>query len=300
MKTANIVTTSDRLMNDPAEQESTSSQGLRKRRLVARIAVIICGLLLTAQIGMKVWQWWTVPNDAPVIGVSYDKAWHARAGISIKNYELCLIRSGARVVELDYDSGDPTELLEGIDALLLTGGGDVAPELSGADVGSVELVDRKRDDFEIALINGAIKRDMPILGICRSIQILNVAYGGTIRSLRDDPVLSKQHGIGLSSFDAHRVTVEADSILSTIVGSREIGVNSFHGQAVARVGEGLIVVATAEDGVIEALEHPGKTFVLTTQWHPEIPPAKMEYFERFFEEAQRYRRRQTDKRNRQE
>lgn len=284
-------------MNNPAEQKKANFRGLRKRRISVRIAVIICGLLLAAGIGMKVWQWWTIPTDAPVIGVSYDTAWHARAGISTKNYELCLIRAGARIVELDYDSDDPTELLKRIDALLLTGGGDIDPALSGAAERSVEFVDRKRDEFEIALINGATQRNMPILGICRGIQILNVAHGGTIRSLRSEGLLSQRHGIGLSSFDAHRVTVEADSRLSTIVGGGEMSVNSFHGQAVDRVGEGLIVVATAEDGVIEALERPDKTFVLATQWHPEIPPAKMVYFEQLIEEARRYRRRQAEKLN---
>jgi gamma-glutamyl-gamma-aminobutyrate hydrolase PuuD len=153
------------------------------------------------------------------------------------------------------------------------------------------MVDRERDDFEIALIREAVLRDLPVLGICRGVQILNVAHGGTIRNLRDDPAMSARHGIGLSSFDAHPVTVEANTRLAELCGAGTMSVNSFHGQAVGDVGSGLSAVAMAEDGVIEAVERPDKTFIVATQWHPEIPPPQMGYFERLLAEAERYRQR---------
>ena len=172
---------------------------------------------------------------------------------------------------------------------MLAGGGDVDPELYGGDPGGAKLVDRARDDFELALIRGALKRDMPILGICRGIQILNVAQGGALRSLRDDPRLAENHGIGLDSFDAHEVTIVEGSKLAELLGAGRHEANSFHAQAVGTIGTGLVPAATAEDGVVEALEMPGQTFVITTQWHPEIPPPQMEVFEAFLDAAQEYR-----------
>ena len=248
-------------------------------------------MLILGQLALRTWQWAAVPEDAPRIGVSYDTAWHARAGVSTKNYAVCLTRAGARIIELRPGVDDPAQILDRIDALLLTGGGDVDPELYGGDPETGVLVDRARDDFELALVAGAIERDMPILGVCRGVQILNVAHDGALRDLRGDEEAAVRHGIGSSSFSAHQVTVEDDSLLRSIVEAGEIEVNSFHGQAVGEPGDGLRVVAVAEDGVIEGLERSDRTFVLATQWHPEIPPAQTAYFERLVQEAVRYRER---------
>ncbi len=162
--------------------------------------------------------------------------------------------------------------MDQIDGLLLTGGGDIDPRLYGGNPDNGQLVDRVRDDFEIALIRGALEREMPILGICRGIQILNVAQGGTLKTLRNDAERSKRHGIGLSSMSAHDVTISPDSQLARLLQPGDRAVNSFHGQAVDKVADGLTVVATAEDGAIGAIECPGRAFVVTTQWHPEVPP----------------------------
>jgi gamma-glutamyl-gamma-aminobutyrate hydrolase PuuD len=240
---------------------------------------------------IQLWRWAAVPEGSPVIGVCYDRAWHARAGISTKNYELCLTQAGAQILELDPDRHQVEQVLDDVDALLLTGGGDVDPDLYGGDPASAQLVDRPRDDFEIALIQEALRREMPILGICRGIQILNVTLGGTLRSIRDDPEFAARHGIDLSSFAAHGVTVEPDSRIAEVIGEGRHQVNSFHGQVVDRVADGLQVTAIAEDGLVEALERPDRTFVVATQWHPEIPPATMEFFERLVAEARRYRSR---------
>jgi gamma-glutamyl-gamma-aminobutyrate hydrolase PuuD len=262
----------------------------RKRRFVLWIAVLVVSLLVAIVLLPNLWRV-AVPADAPVIGVSFDQAWHAHCGLSTKNYELCLLRAGARIRILDPGEDDPHKVLDEIDGLLLTGGGDVDPELYAGQPGTGQLVDRERDDFEIALIHGAVSRDMPMLGICRGVQILNVAHGGTIRNLRDDPARSARHGIGLSSFNAHNVTVESNSRLAELAGAGTMNVNSFHGQAVGDLGDGLSVAAVAEDGVIEAVERPDKTFIVATQWHPEIPPPDLRYFERLLAEAEQFRRR---------
>ncbi len=151
--------------------------------------------------------------------------------------------------------------------------------------------DRKRDVFELELIRGALERDMPILGICRGIQILNVARGGTIRNLRDHPELAEIHDISFRSMDAHDVEVAAGTKLARIVGTASKRVNSFHGQAADRQGRGIRVAAKSPNGVIEAIEMPQYTFVICTQWHPEVPPAQMSLFKAFIDAAREFRKR---------
>jgi len=187
-------------------------------------------------------------------------------------YEDALARAGGRTVLITPtdDGGRLRAMLDGVDALLLTGGGDVDPALYGGESGDGFLVDRARDEFEIRLIRAAIELDMPILGICRGIQIFNVAHGGTIRNLRNDEVLSQHHGIDTDSFSAHDVEVVDGTRLAAYIGAGRHRVNSFHGQAVGRVGSNLRVCATADDGVVEAVERPDRSFAIAIQWHPEI------------------------------
>ena len=250
--------------------------------------VIFC-LVAGSYVGMWVWRWATVARDAPVVGLSLDTAWHARAGITTTSYQVALTRAGARVLEIRPQSGDADRILDEIDALLLAGGGDVDPALFGGEPSEAHLVDRDRDELELALIRGALERDMPILGICRGIQILNVAQGGSVRNLRDDADRAATHGIDLDSIDAHSVEIAAGSKLGKLLGSGPRRVNSFHGQAVGELGEGLRVAARASDGVVEAIELPDRPFVIGMQWHPEAPPQQMAVFEAFLEAAEAYR-----------
>jgi putative glutamine amidotransferase len=122
---------------------------------------------------------------------------------------------------------------------------------------------------------------------------LNVALGGTIRNLRAEEAVADRHGIGTGSFTAHDVTVTAGTRLAEAIGSGDRHVNSFHGQAVGRVGEGLRVCAVADDGVVEGVERPDKTFVVAVQWHPEIRSLTDEeglvLFQRLVREAKAYR-----------
>ena len=281
-------------LDNSAQQQTPvakSTNGKIHRKRLRPLVVISLSLILSGVAGWEIWKWAAVPADAPVIGVSFDTAWHARARISTKNYEVALTQAGGRIFELDLERDKPEQVLDRIDALLLTGGGDIDPELYGGDAGDAELVDRNRDDFELALIRGAIQRDMPILGICRGIQILNVAQGGTLKNLRGDPKLSQTHGIGLNSMDAHSATIAPNSKLARILGTRSLRVNSFHGQAVDQVAKGVVIAATSDDGLIEAIELPNQTFVVCTQWHPEVPPQQTSVFEAFLTEAKAYRSR---------
>ena len=239
----------------------------RRRRIVLVLLAVLCGGPVLLVTGYLIWRP-RPPEGGPRIGLSMASNFVVQRPL----YEDALARAGGRAV-LITPTDDQTRIgamLDEIDALLLSGGDDVDPATYGGDPDDAGRTDRRRDEFEVQLIRAALDRDLPILGICRGIQILNVAHGGSIRNLRADQVLSEHHGIDVDSFTAHEVTVAAGTHLAGAIGSGVHGVNSFHGQAVGRVGEGLRVCATADDGVIEGLERSDRTFVVGIQWHPEI------------------------------
>ena len=166
------------------------------------------------------------------------------------------------------------EVMGEFDGLFISGGGDIHPEFFNGEMHpSVNGVDRERDAFELALCRHAVAMDKPILGICRGQQVLNVAMGGSLvvdipSELPDAIRHSWWPGYKRSRL-SHQVGVEEGSRLAGIMGGEEFMVNSLHHQSVKALGEGLKVAATAADGVIEALEMPGKHFVVSVQWHPE-------------------------------
>ncbi|MHC4063374.1 MAG: gamma-glutamyl-gamma-aminobutyrate hydrolase family protein [Planctomycetota bacterium] len=210
----------------------------------------------------------TPPAGGPRIGLSMASSFVVQRPL----YEDALARAGGRAV-LITPADDPAHIaaiLDAIDALLLSGGDDVDPAMYRGDPAQAGSTNRQRDEFEVRLIRAALDRRMPIVGICRGIQILNVAHGGTIRNLRSDEAWSDRHGIGVNSFTAHNVEVAAATRLAGVIGAGSHQVNSFHSQAVGRVGAGLRVGATADDGVVEAVERPDRPFAIGIQWHPEL------------------------------
>ncbi len=176
---------------------------------------------------------------------------------------------------------------EGIDGLILSGGGDIHPSFFGEiDGGLLWRVDKKRDQGELALATWALEEKMPTLAICRGVQALNVAAGGTL--IQDIPT---EHPKALShssvagrpqSKIAHVVDVESDSHLADMIGAGEVGVNSAHHQALKVIGDQLTVVARARDGIIEGVEARDHPFCIGVQWHPEVmvedTPAMRELF----------------------
>jgi putative glutamine amidotransferase len=164
-------------------------------------------------------------------------------------------------------------ILAGVDGLVLTGGEDVAPEYFGEErhpeLGTVNQV---RDATEIALISAARRLRMPVLAICRGIQVLNVECGGgliqDIRAQRPDALEHDGHGGGRDA-TLHTVAIEQDSILALATGATSLDVNSLHHQAIDRLGDGLRVTATAPDGIIEGVESTDDWWILAVQWHPE-------------------------------
>ena len=165
------------------------------------------------------------------------------------------------------------EILDGCDGLLLSGGTDVDPVIFG-EVPHTALgrVDGPRDSFEITLAREAVRRDMPVLGICRGLQVLNVALGGTlIQDIPSDVKSTVVHETGEDRVAiGHDVVIDPASRLAALLGVTRVGVNSFHHQAAKRLGGGLTISATSpEDGLVEGVEMPDRNFVVAVQWHPE-------------------------------
>ena len=162
--------------------------------------------------------------------------------------------------------------LELLDGLVLIGGDDVDPSLYGA-APHPELgpVDRARDDFEVALVRAVAASRLPAFGICRGLQVMNVALGGTLHQHLPDTVPGALvHGGKMD--ETHAVAVLSGSHLDRILGARTVAVNSHHHQAVERHAPGLLVTAHTSDGVVEAAELPTHPFFLGVQWHPERLP----------------------------
>ena len=180
----------------------------------------------------------------------------------------------ARVLEV---SESPRKVLEEVDGILLTGGGDVDPVFYGEDRhASVEDAEPGRDEFEIDLARRAMAGDVPLLAICRGSQVLNVAAGGTL--VQDIPTgvdSELPHRVPEpKNADCHDISIVRGSQLAnalgeTVAASCSCRVNSRHHQSVARLGAGLVASATAADGVIEGIEAPACAFCLGVQWHPE-------------------------------
>jgi len=173
---------------------------------------------------------------------------------------------------------DVDALLERIDGILLSGGGDLEPSLYG-DVTSHPTtygIDPERDRFELGVVQWARTRDLPLLGICRGIQTLNIAFGGTLVQDVDDQwgsaVNHRQQQSGYTRDDtSHDVEIEhRGNPLRDLVGSEPLAVNSFHHQAIRDVAPGLEVIARAPDDLVEAVWCPGMRFALAVQWHPEM------------------------------
>lgn len=195
-----------------------------------------------------------VPSDAVLLGDQLVDVHFAAFGAQ-------LAAAGALTVNLHRES-DPAATLARLDGLLLSGGEDVDPALSGAD--RAEAVDAGRDAFELALLEVALARELPVLGVCRGMQVLNVGRGGTLASA---PAGHNRIDAPFATL-SHAITCPPGTLGHRLLG-RCSRVNSTHRQAVARLGAGLEIAASAPDGTVEAVWWPGRD-VLGVQWHPEF------------------------------
>ncbi len=199
-----------------------------------------------------------------------------KAGVTFRfehkvvRYEFALRQVGIEPVRI---APDHAPSLDSLDGLVLTGGTDINPSRYGQrPIPETEDPDDARDLLEIRMVQDAITAGLPLLAICRGMQLFNVAQGGTlIQHLTSADVHSQDMPDSEPGKHAatHAIRVAADTRLAAMVGEGEQTVNSRHHQAVDRLGEGLIISATSSDGVIEALERPGNAFAVAVQWHPE-------------------------------
>jgi len=217
----------------------------------------------------------------------------------LEDYKQAILHVGGEVRIVEASMGVEAAL-DGIDGLMLTGGDDVQPSRYGeAPHETIVEAEAGRDEFEIALVNAARARAMPVFAICRGIQVLNVACGGTL--IQDIPSQVRgalQHSLKVPPNEAyslaHEVWLDKDTLLCRLMFERlsdadSCEVNSRHHQAVKDVAAGFKVSATAPDGVIEAIEDPASRFCLGVQWHPENFWRTGEFrplFEGFVEAAQ--------------
>jgi putative glutamine amidotransferase len=194
---------------------------------------------------------------------------HLRSDVFITAYAECVAAAGGVPVWVSR-TASPADLAGSLDGFVIAGGQDVDPRLYGAVPGPRSTVlDPERDAFESELVRAAARRGRPVLGICRGAQLINVAFGGTLRA---DLELGGGESHGFLGYPAahrsHAVALADHSVLARLLGPTA-RVNSYHHQCVDTVGMGLVATAHAADGVIEAIERPGADLV-GVQWHPEM------------------------------
>ena len=233
-------------------------------------------------------------NRRPLIGVTtYTEvvswgAWSLPTALAPLAYVTSVERAGGRPMLVPPSDNAVGETLDALDGLILSGGEDLHPGSYGAEPHpETQKTKPERDRAELALLQGALERDMPVLAICRGSQILNVALGGDLVQHLPDAIGSERHRETPGHFGDHGVDLQEGSRLAELLGPRA-PVKSHHHQGYGRLGDDLQPVGWAEDGTVEALEHSSKRFALGVLWHPE-EGEDLALFEALVREAAEYR-----------
>ena len=216
---------------------------------------------------------------APVIGLTTylenakQGVWDVRAAFLPQQYfEAVTATGGVAVLLPPQPASDEAAaaVLDGLDGLILTGGLDVQPELYGAERHPLTDPARAdRDAWEIALFRGAEARRMPVLAICRGLQLVNVAQGGTLHQHLPEALGTERYRIGGGVFANNTVTIDPGTELARLIGEGHYAVHSYHHQGVDRLGAGLVATAHTDDGLVQAVESTGEGYLVGVQWHPE-------------------------------
>ncbi|CDA07682.1 gamma-glutamyl-gamma-aminobutyrate hydrolase family protein [Fusobacterium animalis] len=238
----------------------------------------------------------------PIIGISSSVivdeagsfAGYKRAYVN-KDYVDAVIRAGGVPLIIPFSTDKEVIISQAqlIDGLILSGGHDINPYNYGQEPSQkIGETFPERDTYEMILLEESKKRNIPILGICRGFQLINVAAGGTLYqdlSLIPGNIL-KHNQVSNPTLKTHKVEIKENSVISSIFG-KETMVNSFHHQVIDKVANDFIVVAKASDGVVEAIEHKTYKFLVAVQWHPEMLAVNCEkareLFSKFVEEAKK-------------
>ncbi|MEI3846089.1 MULTISPECIES: gamma-glutamyl-gamma-aminobutyrate hydrolase family protein [unclassified Microbacterium] len=224
-------------------------------------------------------------SENPVIGLTTyleqatQGVWDVRAAFLPQVYFDSVTASGGIAVLLPPQHSSATDVrvedaadavLDGLDGLILTGGLDVQPELYGAERHpTTDPARPDRDAWELALFRGAEARRMPVLAICRGLQLVNVARGGTLHQHLPEVLGTERYRVGGGVFATNEVHVDDGTRLAALVGAGPMDVHSYHHQGIDRLGDGLVVTARTDDGLVQAFESDGDGYVLGVQWHPE-------------------------------
>jgi putative glutamine amidotransferase len=230
----------------------------------------------------------------PVVGITtyvtpaQFGAWDEEAALVPAIYVRAVERSGGRPMLVPPSEDGVEETLDSLDAVIFSGGSDLDPDLYGQEPHpETRGIVPERDRAELALLQAALARDMPVLAICRGSQVLNVAAGGGLVQHLPDDVGHERHKHTPGVFADHDVVVDESTRLGGLLGPHA-SVKSHHHQGFGRLGAGLRPAAHADDGAVEAVEDPSRRFALGVLWHPEAGK-DMKLFEALIEEAARYR-----------
>lgn len=234
---------------------------------------------MTALIGL------TTYMEQAVMGL-----WDRPAAVLPRVYTDCVIAAGGAVVGLPPQPPHPEaveRVLDRLDGLILTGGKDVDAALYGERAHPENDAPRPdRDAWEIALVHAAIARDLPVLGICRGLQVLNVALGGTLVQHLPDVIGSTRYSAGNATFTDNPVLTEPGTRIGRMLGE-SLTVKSYHHQAINHLAPGLTVSARGDDGIIQAVDIDALSFGVAVQWHPEESPDDLRLFAALVEAARR-------------
>jgi putative glutamine amidotransferase len=213
--------------------------------------------------------------------------WDEEAVLVPAAYVQALERAGGRPVLIPPSEHGIEETLDAVDGLIFSGGSDLDPDLYDQEPHDETFgVVPERDRAELALLEAALARDLPVLAVCRGSQVLNVARGGDLVQHLPDLVGDEKHKHTPGTFADHDVTLQPGTRLASLLGDHA-PVKSHHHQGFGRVGDGLRVAAHAEDGTIEAVEDPSRRFALGVLWHPEAGE-DLKLFEELVDAAREY------------
>ena len=219
------------------------------------------------------------PPKLPVIGISGAHSLDGSTQVK-SDYVKAVLRAGGVPIVLPINDNPEVlkKMVASIDAIIMTGGEDIDPlkNYNEDPIPGQEDINPERDAFDIAIIKLSVEQGIPILGICRGHQMLNVAFGGTLyqdlpSQIKTGLIKHRQKAPGW--YGTHRVIIAENSLLAKILNKTEIVTNSFHHQAVKDIADGFVVTARTADGVVEAMEMRGNHTIFSVQFHPEAPTA---------------------------
>lgn len=239
----------------------------------------------------------------PLIGVTtyleraQQGVWDVRAAFLPEQYLNSVTSSGGIAMLLPPQDDEVADAaIAGLDGLILTGGADVQPELYGAERHpATDAARLDRDAWELALFRAAERRRMPVLAICRGLQIVNVARGGTLQQHLPDSLGTDRYKLGGGVFAENDVEVASGTVLAEVIGEGDFRVHSYHHQGIDRLGDGLTISARTDDGLVQAFEDSSRGHLVGVQWHPEENAENRHLFENLVNEAREFAAQNTQK-----